>query len=186
VSAVGVAAALALAACTSGGSSQTPTPTTPSKTTATVPGPSASPKPEQQAAEEAKRAYTTYRQTLDRVFQRGGTNAKEEFSRVATGRQLKFILGQAQTLQANKWRQVGKPTVRGLSVNKVSVAEDRSALAVVRVCLDASTDDAVDRRGRSIRKPGALDHFLEMITMIRQQGGTWLAQNESDIQVKTC
>jgi hypothetical protein len=185
VTTVVVASAFALGACDGGGSAAPPT-TTSSTTTATVPGPGASLTPEQQAGEEAKRAYVTYRQTLDRVFQRGGTNAQDEFSRVATGSQLRFILKQAQDLQVNQWRQVGTPTVRSLGLDKVSLEDDQTAVAMVRVCLDASTDDAVDKNGRSIRKAGALNHFIELITIIRRPGGTWLVQDESDTQVKTC
>jgi len=71
-------------------------------------------------------------------------------------------------------------------VDKASLAKDRSAVAILRVCLDASTDDAVDKSGRSIRKPGALNHFVEVITMVQPPSGGWLVQNESDTQVKTC
>jgi hypothetical protein len=184
VSAVVVGAGLALAAC-SDGNSATP-PTTSSPTTATVPGPSASLTPEQQAAEEAKRAYTVYRQTLDRVFQRGGTNARGDLSQVATGDQLTYLLGQAAVFSKNKWRAVGSPTVRSLSIQNVSLNEDTRPSVVLRVCDDATTTDAIGPDGRSIRKPGALAHFIELITIVRIDPERWLVSKEDDTPVKTC
>jgi hypothetical protein len=186
VSAVGVAAAVALAACTDGGSSQTPTTTTPSKTTATVPGPSASPSKEEVAAQEAKQAYTVYRQTLDRVFQRGGANARADLSQVATGDQLTYLIGQAAVFSKNKWRAVGSPTVRSLTIQDISLNKGTKPHVVLRVCDDATTTDAVGPDGHSIRRPGALAHFIELVTIVRINQERWLVSKENDTPVKTC
>src|SRR3954452_18915741 len=104
------AAAFALAAC-SGGSAAPGSATSSSSTTATVPGPSTSLTAEQQAAEEAKRAYATYRQTVDRVFQRGGTNARADLSDVATGKQLDALTREASEFGSAGIHAVGAARV---------------------------------------------------------------------------
>ena len=186
--------ALGLAGCSGGssGPSATSRRSRTTATTATVPGPSPDPSPtasvtaEQHAAQEAKQALVAYRRTLDAVFQRGGTNARQDLSRVAVGEQLAFLLRRAEELRSNSWRQVGSPSVRSADVQDVSVAKGKSPVVVLRTCLDASTDDAVDRHGKTIRKPGALDHFLEIIMLVGADDDRWLVSDESDTQVKTC
>jgi hypothetical protein len=178
-------AAFALAAC-SGGSAAPGSATSSSSTTATVPGPSTSLTAEQQAAEEAKQAYATYRQTVDRVFQRGGTNARGDLSKVATGAQLTYLLDQAAAFEKNRWRAVGSPTIRSMHVDETPANNIATSKVVLRVCDDATTTDAVDSDGRSIRKPGALAHFIELVTIVRPSEGRWLVSQEDDTPVKSC
>ena len=186
--ALAVAGAIGVSGC-SGGDAPTPAPGS-SSTTATVsaptPSPSSSLTPQQQAAEEAKAAYADYRKTLDAVFQRGGTNAREDLAKVATNGQLTFLLDEAAQFASQHVRQVGSATVKSVRVHDIYLKKSKLPQVLLRVCTDATTEDAVDRSGRSVRKPGALAHFMELVTLTRFGGTRWLVSQEDDTPVESC
>lgn len=174
------ASCLGTAACTGGNSTPTTTPTT-----ATAPAPVGSSTQEQQAAADAKRAYEDYRRTVDRVFQRGGTQPDEELRRVASGKQLKVLTDEAAQFRTRGVKAVGSASVVRLTVERVSIQE-QSALAVLNACIDASKNDAVDRTGKSVRRAGALNHFIETVTISKTGSGAWRVSEEDDQAVRNC
>jgi hypothetical protein len=176
------AAAFALAAC-SGGSAAPGSATTSSSTTATVPGPSTSLTAEQQAAEEAKAALLSYEQTVDSINQAGGQDPNKRLAKVALGKQLAFLMRDAQRLRDNRWRQVGSTEVKNLEVRSVRLSD--TSRAVLNLCLDASKTDAVDSSGKSIRKPGSFAFFQQMVTLTKRED-SWLVSEEDDKPVKSC
>ncbi len=180
-------AAPTITACTDGSSSAAP-PTTTSTTTATIGAPSrSSVTPQERATEDARAAYLRYRRTLDEVFQRGGKQARADLPKVASGQQLQYLLGQAAEFERNGWQAVGSPTLRSISLDEVALATGRDATRVVfKICDDATTTDAVDRRGRSIRSPGALAHFRATVTLTELPNNGFLVTDEQDTPVKSC
>jgi hypothetical protein len=183
-----VVATIGVAGC-SGGSSPTPS-TSSSSTTATVSAPTPSPSPsltpEQQAANEAKAAYANYRKMLDAVFQRGGTNARRDLAKVATNGQLTFLLDEAAEFQREHIHAIGSPTLRNLAVQKVLFDRNKAPQVVLRVCDDATTADAVDQSGRSVREKGTLAHLIGLVTLTRLGGKGWLVTQEQDTPVRSC
>jgi hypothetical protein len=185
VAAMAGATALALAACTGGSSAQMPT--TSSPTTATIgppsPSPSASLTPEQQAGEDAKAALLTYERTVDSVNQAGGHDPQMRLAEVAVGDQLRFLMQDAAQLRENGWRQVGSTAIKSATVGSVRLPG--TPQVVLNICLDASNTDAVDSKGKSIRKPGSYTFFQETVTLVKQRDD-WLVSQEDGKSVKTC
>jgi len=181
---------LGVAGC-SGDSSPAPS-TSSSSTTATItaPTPSASPSPsltpEQQAAEEAKSAFIVYQRTIDEVNQRGGTKARQDLSTVAMNGQLEFLVDDANRLQANHWHQVGSSKIKRVSVQGVSLTKGKLPQVSLKACLDLSGTDAVDASGKSVRKPGTLPAFEQIVILTRVGGNQWLVSQEEDTPVKSC
>jgi hypothetical protein len=182
VAGIVVAAALALAACTGGDSGQTPT--TSSPTTATVPVPSTSLTPEQQAAEDAKHALLFYEQTVDSINQAGGQDPKMRLPKIATGKQLTYLMKDAARLRQNGWRQIGSTSVKNIRVGSVELSG--TPRITLSFCLDASNTDGVDSKGKSIRQAGAYEFFEEIVTLIKQRDKGWLVSQEDDRPVKSC
>ena len=176
-----VATAFALAGCTDGGSG---TPSTTSPTTATVPAPSTSLTPEQQAANEAKRAYTRYQRAIDEVYQNGGTNAKAVFSEVATNGELEHLEEQAAMIQKAGWRQVGGVTVRSIQTDNVTLT-DPGARVDLSVCIDTSTRRAIDSQGKDVTRKTSR-YFINSTTVTRASGNNWLVAREDSKETKSC
>ena len=174
------------------GGTSTVAPPKSSATTATISGPStsrsASPSltVEQQAAEDAKNAYAAYRQTLDAVFQRGGRNARPDLSKVAIGEQLTYLVSEAGNSHRNTCAPSGQQDCERLGVRDVSLIQGKAPLVVLEACTDASKNDAIDDSGRSVRKPGALNHFIEVVSLVKSRSSGWLVSQEDDTPVKSC
>jgi hypothetical protein len=82
----------------------------------------------------------------------------------------------AATYRGRKWRGVGDVEVLSTKVLKVgpAAADGRVNEVTVQACLDSSRADAVDAKGKSVRKPGTPTRLLDEMQM-RFAGGAWKA-----------
>jgi hypothetical protein len=182
VSVVVVVTAFALAACTDASSSTPPPKSSP--TTATIPGPSTSLTPEQQAAEEAKQAYIKYQHAIDRVYQKGGTNAEVEFPKVASDGELKHLKEQAIKIKDAGWRQMGGVSILSIRADTVSLSA-KPAQVSLSVCVDTSTRRAVDSQGRDVTR-NTSRYFINSATVTRMEGQGWLVAREDSTEARSC
>lgn len=105
---------------------------------------------------------------------------------MAFGEQLNYLLESAAEYERKHYRAVGEARVASLSVQDVSLTQGKPSLAVLKVCVDATQNDAVDELGHSVRKKGALAHFIEVVIMTYVAEKGWLVGQEDDTPVKSC
>ncbi|MBJ2119701.1 hypothetical protein I6N91_01750 [Arthrobacter sp. MSA 4-2] len=145
-----------------------------------VPAPAASARVPVPAAEKEK-ASTVSRAYVGKtasVLAAAETPTADELKALAVGPAQGAILAQAAEFESNNWRQEGVPTIAGLEI----VAYDGAATPArmtVNACIDSSKVRVVTDEGVVLREGSARSRSLNVLSLVRGDGGTWLVEEIS-------
>ncbi|WP_159615777.1 hypothetical protein [Arthrobacter zhaoguopingii] len=145
-----------------------------------VPAPAASARVPVPAAEKEK-ASTVSRDYVGKtasVLAAAKTPTADELKALAVGPAQGAILAQAAEFESNNWRQEGVPTIAGLEI----VAYDGAATPArmtVNACIDSSKVRVVTDEGVVLREGSDGNRSLNILSLVRGDGGTWLVEEIS-------
>jgi hypothetical protein len=149
---------------------------TPSPSTTTTASPAPTPDSRQVAAQGAIAGYRRYVQVLDAMTASGGTRTAD-LPKVATGIELAASVNQAATYRGRQIHSEGsrvvvwvKPLVVGAPTNGVITR------VTVQACHDTTHITAVDRTGKSIKRPGTPNRWIDRRELWLVDG-IWKVQN---------
>ena len=111
----------------------------------------------------------------------------KRYYEVAQGDYAGSLLQGAQARRAKGYRvigqvEVGTPEIRDL---RLSSSKGSVPAATVRVCLDVSGVNVVDKKGKSIVEPGRPDAYIERLSLKKRKYG-WRVTDGADTETRKC
>ena len=145
-----------------------------------VPAPAASARVPVPAAEKEKASTLSqaYVGKTASVLAAAEIPTADELKALAVGPAQGAILAQAAEFESNNWRQEGVPTIAGLEI----VAYDGAATPArmtVNACVDSSKVRVVTDEGVVLRESSARNRSLNVLSLVRGDGGAWLVEEIS-------
>ncbi|RJU01668.1 hypothetical protein D6T65_08995 [Arthrobacter frigidicola] len=142
-----------------------------------VPAPAASARIPVPAAEKEKASTLSqaYVGKTASVLAAAKIPTADELKALAVGPAQGAILAQAAEFESNNWRQEGVPTIAGLEI----VAYDGAvtpARMTVNACVDSSKVRVVTDEGVVLREGSAGNRSLNVLSLVRGDGGAWLVE----------
>ncbi len=145
-----------------------------------VPAPAASARIPVPAVEKEKASTLSqdYVGTMASVLAAAEIPTADELKALAVGPAQGAILAQAAEFESNDWRQEGVPTIAGLEI----VAYDGAATPArmtVNACVDSSKVRVVTDEGVVLKEGSPRNRSLNVLSLVRGDGGAWLVEEIS-------
>ena len=191
--ALGVALTACMSSCTTADVTPPPpvsTPPTVSASSPTLSTPSETPRPSARPTPQPlEREVLALAQKYYEVDEAIATDRKVPLSRyyeVAGGDYASGLLAAAQRQRRMGYKVTGKVAVSRHHVQEIRASSAKSpATATVRVCIDVSAVNVVDRTGKSVVEANRSDAYLEDLHLRKARYG-WRVFDAEDTETPTC
>jgi len=111
----------------------------------------------------------------------------KRYYQVAQGRYAQSLLQSAQARRAEGHRVIGRVKVGAPEIRDLQLPRSKGGIpaATVRVCLDVSGVNVVDKEGKSVVHASRSDAYVENLRLQKRKSG-WRVTDGANTEISTC